>query len=187
MSLVIKYSVFKGVPVDDKLVKLTVVNNIFEADLIKGKLESEGIQCYIPDEHTFTANPLHAGAIGNLRIDVNVKDYDNATKILNDYNIKDSVKNESNDNIHENGIKDGTIKCPNCFSNNVIRERYSKKYAYLTILLLGFPVLFRTKKCKCYDCNELWTEKIPLPVFIFRILFVIFVISIVLIILSNIL
>ncbi len=34
-----------------KFIKLKTCNNVFEANIIKGHLESEEIQCYIANEH----------------------------------------------------------------------------------------------------------------------------------------
>jgi hypothetical protein len=50
--------------------------------IIKGRLESEGIECRIKDELTVQTNPLYSNAIGGIKLQVKKEDVTEATKIL---------------------------------------------------------------------------------------------------------
>lgn len=69
-----------------KIVKLKSCDNSFQAHLLKGKLENEGIPCSLSNENM---NTLYGG-INNTFTAVGVyvfeKDYDKAVEIMNDVN-----------------------------------------------------------------------------------------------------
>jgi hypothetical protein len=50
--------------------------------IIKGRLESEGIECRIKDELTVQTNPVYSIAVGGVKLQVKEKDITEATKIL---------------------------------------------------------------------------------------------------------
>ncbi len=62
----------------EKIVLLTTLPDLFEADLLRGKLKSEGIECFIPDEHAISTNPLYTTALGNIRVEVKENDLNKA-------------------------------------------------------------------------------------------------------------
>lgn len=67
-------------------VKLITCNTSFEANVIKGRLESEGIKCYLKNE---TFNFIYGALISDLTgVDVMIieEDLENAQAIINDIN-----------------------------------------------------------------------------------------------------
>ncbi|MBS9462482.1 DUF2007 domain-containing protein [Flagellimonas sp. 389] len=109
----------------------------FPADvqIIKGKLESEGIQVFLKDENTINSDPLISGAIGGVKLLVYSTDKDIAQKIYDD------VRNYATD-------KDGKpIVCPNCGATK--SEIY---YLRNSIFYKLFP-FFEPRKYKCAQCN----------------------------------
>ncbi|HTA27083.1 MAG TPA: DUF2007 domain-containing protein [Bacteroidia bacterium] len=50
--------------------------------IIKGRLESEGIECFIKDELTVQTNPVYSYAVGGVKLQVKEEDVEAATKIL---------------------------------------------------------------------------------------------------------
>ena len=54
-----------------------------EAQIVKGKLQSEGIQVYLADEYTIDSDPLISQAIGGVKIQV----FDNSKRGSN-FNIE---------------------------------------------------------------------------------------------------
>lgn len=65
--------------------RITILTFDYPHDAIfaKSRLESEGIEVYLKDEHTVQANPLYSGAIGGVKLQVFESDLENARKILN--------------------------------------------------------------------------------------------------------
>ena len=67
-----------------KAIKLTTCGSSIEANIIKGRLNNEGIYCFITNEHFTTLMPHYNQIIGGAaQIMVNEKDYEKATEIMN--------------------------------------------------------------------------------------------------------
>lgn len=66
-----------------------------ELAIIRGRLESEGIETFVQDELTAQTNPLYSNAIGGVKLQVKDEDFELATEILreNGY-IKDTYLNQ---------------------------------------------------------------------------------------------
>lgn len=117
-----------------------------EAQIIKGKLEFEGISVYVRDNNTIDANPLYSNAIGGVKLYVNKDDEVRTQSILSkisQYSLDDN---------------DELVKCPKCGSQTVemytsIRDLKSFLFFLFSMLLILLP--FYTKyKYKCQNCNQ---------------------------------
>jgi len=53
---------------DSPLVEIATVATPFEAHLLKGRLEAEGLKVIVADEHMIAANTALAYAIGGVRL-----------------------------------------------------------------------------------------------------------------------
>ncbi|PCJ95420.1 MAG: hypothetical protein COA50_09450 [Flavobacteriaceae bacterium] len=109
----------------------------FSADvlIIKGKLESEGIEVFLKDENTINSDPLISGAIGGIKLQVRSGDKEKALLLYNE------IRNYAVDD-------DGKpIVCPNCKA-----ERSEVYYSRNTIFYKLFP-FFEKRKYKCHSCN----------------------------------
>lgn len=109
----------------------------FPADvqIIKGKLESEGIAVFLRDENTINSDPLISAAIGGVKLQVYTTDKERAKEIY------DEVRNYATDN------SGNLIVCPNCSA-----EKSETYYARNSIFYKLFP-FFEPKKYKCTQCN----------------------------------
>jgi hypothetical protein len=67
---------------DDGLVVLTRLNELTAAQLLRGRLEADGIAAYLPDEHMATQTWHLQCAIGGIRVQVHGHDLDRAKEIL---------------------------------------------------------------------------------------------------------
>ncbi len=109
----------------------------FPADvqIIKLKLESEGIPVFLKDENTINTDPLISQAIGGVKLQVYSKDREKAMSIYN------SIRNYARDT-------DGNlIRCPNCKA-----ERSEIYYSRKGIFYKLFPFL-EPKKYRCLQCH----------------------------------
>ncbi len=52
--------------------------------VLRARLESENIECYVQDELTLQTNPFYSNAIGGIRLQVEKKDVARANEILKD-------------------------------------------------------------------------------------------------------
>ena len=65
-----------------KLVTLATFNDPFSSNLAKGKLESEGIECFIASEHRLGRSFGAGGMLGPIELQVNESDIERADKLL---------------------------------------------------------------------------------------------------------
>ena len=108
-----------------------------DVQIIKGKLESEGIEVRLKDDNTVSVEPFASNALGGVKLMVHRYDEEEAKAIYNE------IRNYATD-------KDGNlIVCPICGA-----QKSEVYYARNTILYKLFPFL-EPKKYKCNNCNFL--------------------------------
>lgn len=106
-----------------------------EAQVIKAKLESEGVPAFIWEENRSYANPTSGTSITGIKLQVYKEHKDRALKIYDD--IRSYALND-----------DGTpVTCPNCKAQK--SERYYDRKGLFYKL---FP-FFEPRKYKCLNCN----------------------------------
>ena len=67
---------------DDKLITVLTFTYPHELAIIRGRLESEGIECFVQDELTVQVSPFYSNAIGGIKLRVRESDYQKAVEIL---------------------------------------------------------------------------------------------------------
>lgn len=141
---------------NEKLVTLRQYDNSVQAHIDRVRLESEGIQCFIQDEHMVTMNWLYSNLVGGIKLQVTESDFDRAVEILEE-NYLDDIQDFSDEYINDSQ-EDLTKRCPRCDSNNTYREKFSRKAFFVSLIFLFFPVPFLKPKWKCLDCNYEWKD-----------------------------
>lgn len=120
-----------------------------EAQIIKGRLESEGIQVFLSDNFTIDTDPLVSNAIGGVKLKVYTEDVINAKHIL------DSIEKYSMDD-------DGSpIICPNCKGEKIelfstikdAKSFFALIFAFITTLFISTLPLYSKHKYRCEDCK----------------------------------
>ena len=115
-----------------------------EAQIVKGRLEADGIEVFLRDNLTIDTDPLVSQAIGGVKLKVLAKDEKEARAIL------ESIQTYS---VDDNGAP---IKCPNCSQEHI--ELYSTITDFKSFMsfLIGFlfgTLPFSTRyQYKCEDC-----------------------------------
>lgn len=119
-----------------------------EAHLMKTKLESEQITCYLFDENIVGLNPLFSVAVGGVKLKIRKDDIDMASLILNE-SENTTLKNEHGE----------TVRCPRCLSDNLyygfksIMSSRGLLSIIASFLLLVYPFYFKTVK-RCKSCGK---------------------------------
>ncbi|MDM9631317.1 DUF2007 domain-containing protein [Robiginitalea aurantiaca] len=108
---------------------------VADAELLKAKLESEGIHVFLKDANILQADPFIAAAIGGVKVMVYQEDREKAKEIY------DSVRRYA---IDKNGEP---VVCPNCKASR--SERYLDRSRLLYRL---FPFL-EPPKYRCLSCE----------------------------------
>jgi len=106
-----------------------------DVQIVKGKLESEGIPVFLRDENTLNSDPLISNAIGGVKLQVYSKDKERALAI---YNEVRAYALDENDN---------PIVCPNCKASRS-EVYYNRKGVFYKL----FP-FFEKRKYKCLNCG----------------------------------
>ena len=116
-----------------------------EAIIFKGKLESEGIEVFIRDNHTIDTDPLVSNAIGGVKLFVKENDFSKAIAIL------ESISKYEVDNQGKG------IICPNCNEKRAMLVSVvdDAKSFFSMLVALFFIVLpfYVKRKYKCDFCG----------------------------------
>lgn len=128
-----------------------------EAHMVKGFLESEGIETLIQDEMTTQVDNFLSNAIGGVKLLVQKEDYELGIATLkNGGYIKDE-----NEKVEEAGIvyadnSDSKICCPFCKSDNIMKNKDINILTPIIYFILGAFIPIFKPKYKCYDCEKEW-------------------------------
>ncbi len=137
------------------------MNNIFssvavfqysaEAQIIKGRLEAEGIQVFLADNHTIDTDPLVSNAIGGVNLKVRNEDEKKALEVLLSIN-KYALDDEGNQ-----------ITCPKCQSEKVellthVKSLKSIFFFSLSFLFTVLPI-YINREYHCDVCKNKFSLK----------------------------
>ena len=127
------------------LITLRTFDNAFEANMLKAKLESEGVDCYIYDENTMSVYGLNNFIVGGVKLKINSDDMKKAQEIIADIDVTPLTDDDNK-----------IIKCPACGSTDFYigfsaMEGISK---ILFILLALFVFIIPTTSKTAYKCKK---------------------------------
>jgi DNA-directed RNA polymerase subunit RPC12/RpoP len=130
---------------EEKFKTVAIFQYSTEAQIIKGKLESEGIKVFITDNFTIDTDPLVSQAIGGVKLKVLAEQEAKAIKILkeiNEYSLDDEGR---------------AILCPNCKSDKVEFSSTIKDIksliSFVFGLFIGLLPFYIKRKYRCDDCK----------------------------------
>lgn len=117
-----------------------------EAQIIKGRLEADGIEVFLSDNLTIDTDPLVSNAIGGVKLKVLSRQAMQAQHILDTIN-RYSLDDEGN-----------VINCPSCNSKHVqlfstIKDEKSF-FSFIFGVLIGTLPFYAKHKYRCDDCNN---------------------------------
>lgn len=129
----------------DRLVTIGAYSTPFEASLVRGRLEAFDIDATLVDAETVSVNWLWSNLLGGIKVQVPESDVEEALHLL------------SSEWSDEPDLQDAaeTAICPNCGSP-ATEYLLDKRGSFLTLLLLGFPLLPAVSKRECADCGHRW-------------------------------
>ena len=124
-------------------VRLKTCDNILEANILKGRLENEGIRCFLTNENFTSLFPHYFGILGTgVQIMVHKNDYQRASGIL-------KITQESTQNSEK--------VCPACGSVNIGfglgKKRIGKILLVVFSLFFGIPFNNINNSYYCKDCG----------------------------------
>lgn len=136
----------------ERLVTIATFNEPTQAHILKGRLEAEGILCFLGDEHIVGAHPLYAVAVGGVKLKVTENDVEEAKAILRriwqgntlfDYDTIELAEPEQQQ-------EQEPLSCPRCGSSKTAQRPYL------------LQPLFGTRY-ECHNCGHRWKKQKGLP------------------------
>lgn len=125
-----------------EFVPVQVYDNYISAHIARGRLEEEGIRCWLKDENTVTIDPLLTNAVGGIKLMVEKTRSEEAAGILR------TIGNE-NKKAHP---------CPKCNSLNVEFVSSPRKIKnWLSFISFGLFASYAPKVdmvYHCFDCGH---------------------------------
>ena len=113
-----------------------------DAHLLMGRLESEGVECWLQDENTVTINPIWTNAVGGIKLMVKKDDYSRALSIFRE------VEHQRRQ----------SITCPKCKGHNIELVSTPRKaanwFTAIFTFFVGDYALTVDKVNHCFDCGH---------------------------------
>ncbi|MFI5133162.1 MAG: DUF2007 domain-containing protein [Chitinophagales bacterium] len=117
-------------------------NEYIEANIILGRLQNEGINCWLKDENSATVTPFLSNAIGGIKLMVAESQEERAFQLLKEFRQ------------HQQSLR----SCPRCGSNNTELVSSPRKASTwlgaLFGLLFASPPLVSENAYHCFDCGK---------------------------------
>ena len=132
-----------------ELVTIAAYRDVLLAHVALSRLESEGIPCFLADEHIVNAQWLYSDAVGGVKLRVLDSDAEIARKLL----AGDEVSVPESEREPEAATPD--LVCPYCGGGHVSQRNWTRIFAALS-LLLGIPLPFFCRRFRCGDCGQVW-------------------------------
>jgi hypothetical protein len=148
---------------NEKFITVLTATYAYEIAIIRGRLESEGITCFVKDELTVQVNPFYSNAIGGVKLQVKESDLNQAFEILKETGyIQDTETQASNTSSRLNESSEEQTKrndeakilCPVCGSEEVTPIKKAGWLFLVTSLLFAYPAPFFQKRYYCFDCKQ---------------------------------
>jgi hypothetical protein len=148
---------------NEKFITVLTATYGYEIAVIRGRLESEGIACFVKDELTVQVNPFYSNAIGGVKLQVRESDLNQALEILKETGYIQAGEaqpsgepSRMNDSCGErqktNDEKE--ILCPVCGSEEVAPFRKAGWLSLITLPLFTYPAPFLQKRYYCFNCRQ---------------------------------
>lgn len=151
----------------------------YEVVIVRGRLESEGIECFVQDELTVQVNPFYSNAIGGVKLQVRERDLKQAVEILKETGYlkdedlqpdkglgKKSLKSPKSDKnqvvtVNSQVAKSEKTKCPLCGSDEVVRTKNGGWLflSLISLLIANIPAPLFRKGYYCFDCKRKFKYK----------------------------
>ena len=130
-----------------EIVTVKTFDNYFLANIFLTRLQSDGIECYLKDEHTVTIDPILSNAIGGIKLVVKKEDEAAANKLLDAYHLEYML----------------SATCPKCGSNSFSQVTKKEAVNYVTALLIWAFSSYAIAPKYVYQCSNCGYECETLP------------------------
>lgn len=137
----------------ERLITVATFSQPTEAYILKGRLEAEGIPCFLGDEHIIAAQPLYSVAVGGVKLQVTEGDAQEAMEMLarirggtSEYILDDNIELAPPSQVYHE-----TTACPICESEQISARGFFGR-------VLGITLPFVSRRYGCHACGYTWKE-----------------------------
>lgn len=121
--------------------------DLHEALLAKGQLDSAGIPSSLADDNMVRMDWFYSNLVGGVKVLVQAKDEQAAVAVLSQP-IPESFEVEGVGEYEQ-------PRCPKCQSTDISFESLDKLYSYGS-MMLNVPIPVSTEKWRCHACGAVW-------------------------------
>lgn len=136
----------------EKLVTVETFSTPWEAQLARARLETEGIDAVIADEHFARLYGPLTSSLGGIRLKVREEDAPRAAEILQDRHPIPEIYLVTEEDAAQ-------PRCPGCKSEHLELERWSRIGILGSWVLLGVPLPIPRRRWICRHCGADWKEE----------------------------
>jgi hypothetical protein len=128
------------------LITIKTFENAIEAEMLKVKFASEGIDSYLFDENVTTLIPHLNLAIGGIKLKIDARDFNKVTQLIDEvYNS--ALTDDNGEHVH----------CPKCNSSDIYNFKSFKNPKGIIALIMSFFTvtlpIYHKQIHKCNTCN----------------------------------
>ena len=147
----------------EKFITVLTFTFAHEVAIVRGRLESEGVTCFVQDELTAQIHPFYSNAIGGVKLQVRESDLNQALDILKETGyIQEQDSQAPNEPPRVNkqtdnpkiATKGAPLLCPFCGSDEVVKSKKTGWLFLLTSIPFWFPAPVFQKTYYCFDCKR---------------------------------
>jgi len=129
----------------DSFVTILTFTHPIDAAVIRSKLESEDVECFLKNEYSISTNPFYSNALGGVELQVRTSDLEKAKEIIEASHSGYLVEKETEG-------ADGRMICPVCGADQADRVHY-KAFLFFLFLFYLVPLFLFGRKRNCYKCG----------------------------------
>jgi ribosomal protein L37AE/L43A len=129
------------------LVVLQSFDNYIDAHILLGRMEEEGIRCWLKDENTVTVTPFFNNAVGGIKLMVDKTQLEKASELLDQFQQQ----------------KRSRLTCPLCGSHNIELVAARKPLNLLGPIatwLTGSYAISTENVWHCFNCDKEFKEPV---------------------------
>jgi Putative prokaryotic signal transducing protein len=136
----------------EKLITVEIFSTLWEAQLARARLESEGIHSIVADESFARLYSGLSNALGGVRLRVREEDAPRAAGLLQDRRPIPEIYLVTEEDA-------ARPRCPGCKSDNLDFERWSRVGFLSSWMILGVPLPIPRRRWICRNCGADWKEE----------------------------
>jgi len=122
-------------------------DNYIDAHIVLGRMEEEGINCWLKDENTVTVTPFFTNAVGGIKLMVVREQFQEAKNLLDRFQQEKKIK----------------LACPYCSSHDIELIPSGKPLNLLGAIaswFVGNYAISTENVWHCFTCNKEFKEPI---------------------------